>query len=94
MNYEVFCDEMLEPGTWVLIPFGENNLEFCVLERSSRRVLMGRSEWLVSDAMRFSLVVLRGMDVEILGKGKRRWWRCLLPFIGDVIFPYSRYRKL
>jgi len=85
-------NDLLSVGVWILIPYGFQRQEFCVLEKRGDKVLLGMISWLVSGAIWFSLKELENMDGTILGKGKRRWWRMALPFIKDGIFPFNRHR--
>ena len=84
--------DILSVGTWVLIPYGFEMSEFCVLDKTEKKVLLGEPSWCVSDAEWFSIDRLEQEDGTVLGRGEYRWWRLILPFINDVIFPYSKYR--
>ena len=85
-------DDLLSVGVWILIPYGFQRQEFCVLEKMGDRVLLGKKSWLVSSAIWFSIAELEKENGTVLGKGRYRWWRMALPFIKDVIFPFSRHR--
>lgn len=84
--------DLLSVGMWILIPFGYQRQEFCVLEKMGNKVLLGKKSWLVSGAIWFCIDELKKMDGTILGKGKCRWWRMALPFVKDGIFPFNRHR--
>lgn len=85
-------NDLLSVGVWILIPYGFQKQEFCVLKKLWMRLLLGNKKWLVSSAMWVPLGQLEAMDGTILGKGRYRWWRKALPFINDLILPYSAYR--
>ena len=84
--------EVLSVGLWILMPYGFENRKFCILEKTETKVLMGMPGWCVSDAEWFSIADLEQKDGTILGKGRYRWWRLILPVINDMIFPYSANR--
>lgn len=80
----------LEVGDWILMKYGFNPKEFCVIERCDEAVRLASRTWLVS-----SSIWLRKYDPYLenyvyLGKGKYRWWRLLCIGFTDFILPYSR----
>lgn len=79
----------LSVGMWILIPYGYSKRKFCVLERTVDKVLLGMSSWSVSSAIWMTVDELEKTDGNFLGKGKYRWWRKILPWPNDLIFPYS-----
>ena len=82
----------LSVGMWILIPYGYNKQKFCVLERTVDKVLLGMPSWCVSSAIWMSIDELEKTDGDFLGKGKYRWWRKILPWPNDLMFPYSANR--
>lgn len=79
----------LKEGMWILMPYGYQDLEFCILAVTDNRVLLGRSNWLVTDAIWFHIDKLEQIDGEFLGVGKKKWYR----FFSSLIFPYTEPKQ-
>lgn len=88
MRDEAYKD--LRRGDWVLMLFGTERMVFYVLSVTDGSYLMGKTSWLVSGCQWFEREALQGRGVEKLGRGKARWWWPLLPFINDLICPFSK----
>jgi len=80
--------EELELGNWILMPYGFEQVKFCVIERTKTAVKLVPPGWLVSNAIFIKIVHIEEKGFEYLGKGKKRWWRCFLPGFNDFIMPY------
>jgi hypothetical protein len=81
--------DKLEKGDWLLMEHGFYPKEFCVLDVTEDMLLLGRSGWLVQDAIWMSHTQLKSRFCGLLGKTKERWWWRI--FFG-MVFPYSRPR--
>lgn len=80
----------IEKGVWIVMQHGFDYHAFCVLKVCGNRVLMGMPSWCVESAQWFKLHDINKNDGFIIGKGIYRWWRHILPWPNDLIFPYSR----
>lgn len=83
--------EELRPGDWIQFKYGYSPLVFYVLEVQADQELLvvGRREWLVSSAA-FVTYDDAQNGFKFLGSSKLRWWWKYLPFIRDLICPFTR----
>jgi hypothetical protein len=79
----------LAPGDWIRINYGFERLRFVVLGREGDYLILAHPGWLVSSALVLKDAEVAAKDPILIGKGKARWWRKLLPGLRYLICPYS-----
>jgi hypothetical protein len=80
----------LKPGDYFFTKYGFSIVEFYVTENhpSYKLLFVRNRKWLVSA---FTTLDYKKINPLIyIGKGKKRWWRFLLPLFADLIPIYSK----
>ena len=83
----------LQAGDWIRIDYGFERMRFVVLGREGDYLVLAHPGWLVSSALVLKGAEVAARDPVLIGRGRARWWRKLLPGMRDVICPYSSPTK-
>lgn len=85
----------LTPGDWIELDYGYNSpCIFYVIRTTERGVWVTSPKWLVSSQIMFKWEELKQKNTVLIGEGKLRRWRALLPFIRNLIPMYSKPKAL
>ena len=83
----------LQRGDWVNIRYGSNRMDVYILRCNDEIITWGNPSWLVSEAKTQSLDSFWDdmyYHPILIGPGKERRWRKLLPLMNDVICPFTK----
>ena len=82
----------LEPGDYIELEYGPDILEFYVLQNYPKKSILKltRKTWLTTASDNLLYSKLDRLNWTYLGKGKKRKWRKLLPWIKKFIPIYSK----
>lgn len=83
----------MKPGDYFLMRYGRETREFYILQITNTDINATRRSWLVDPGIWISKQEFKD-KCEIIGRGRKRWWRCFLPFIKHFIPVYTKPKEL